>query len=339
MLCRVEFIFNRMFTSWSGRHWFLCVLGIVLSSISSVAWGDITLIMQAGNRSWWPGIGLMVAVLLAVFVMMLVWPKRWNAIPGVLIVGALALWVRDWREIVFLLIGWLFLWHAVRQVKRDLASRLVLAPYRSMAVGAASVATSLVFLLSVHYYFQVYRLPWQEVLPRFSLGQESTGIMLRFVGSFNPNVQKVVTDQTTLDMFLVGLVEGQTPNQVAEVSDSTIIVKSMTVAAQQASLAEGRKRFESLAGMPLLGTESVVNVFSRIIEYQTRSFFDPVTRGYPPDVLPFVLSFLLFLTLLPVAYVVRMAALWLATGLFWLCVRLKLVKIGVVTVEKEVIEE
>jgi hypothetical protein len=259
----------------------------------------------------------------------LVWRERLSqvAAPLVLFVPSL-LFVQTWYHLVFVLIASLFAYLAIRLVQDEMDDRVRFLFFRNVRAGVFTFVFALSLALSSAYFSTIETESWEELVPRFSLGEGTASIIFKAVASFNPEWQALANDGMTVDDFLLSLEKDQTseggnqemigvsPELMAYVKENIAQSESSDIPAltQALYLARGRAEVARLTGKEIRGDEKIADVFSVAIQNRIITVLngEQASRRLSPAIVPFVLTVLLFLTLLPLGS--ALGILWVAFG-------------------------
>ena len=149
--------------------------------------------------------------------------------------------------------------------------------------------------------------------------------------SLYPGIDTLQDKTVTVDNFLH---EVQINNDVAMV-DAPLEVQNMF---WEQELARTKKELGRLLGREVIGTENMQVILAEVLRKKTIALFSNGSTKLPIPILPFFLSFLLFLTLYPLlAFLVPFIGI-LAHGLFRMFLTFGWVKLSVVSAEQEIIE-
>lgn len=323
---------------------------ILLTSLSFSAWWYLETALDGGELSWVRAITLFSLVAVVLCVMALTEEKhpRLRLAAAALTLGPAFFFVADWRLLPILVASFFLALFGLSRIAHEIEARLRISIGRSLGAGLPLILLGFCLAIVTQYYFHIRALPWTELLPRFSLGQQSNALLIRSMESVHPGFKQASQDGLTLDDFLLGLQEAVVPHPAAEPILPAEIENALPpelrspeareALQRQAYLAAGRERFATLAGGgEFSGAERVTDVLTSVLNYQTRVFFDPEARHYSAAILPFILCLLLFLTIFPLGTLLGLVWIVLASLVFRLLVKARIVRVERVPAEQETI--
>ncbi len=324
---------------------------VVLASLSFSAWWYLEMAFDGGDLSWVKAATVfsLVAVMLCLIALTEEKHPKLRLAAAALSLGPAFFFVPDWRLLPILVLSFVCVWYGLVRVAREIEARIRIAIGRSLGAGLPLILLGFCLAIVTQYYFHINALPWTELLPRFNLGQQSNALLIRTLESTHPGFQQAGEDGLTLDAFLLALQDTVAPNSTlppvsvppeveALLPPELRSPEALAALEREAYLRAGRERFATLSGGgEFSGAERVTDVLTGILNYQTRIFFDPEARHYPPVLLPFLLCLLLFLTIFPLGTLLGL--LWIAVAAlgFRLLRRLKVVRVERRNVEQETI--
>ncbi|HEX8974457.1 MAG TPA: hypothetical protein VF817_03150 [Patescibacteria group bacterium] len=271
----------------------------------------------------------------------------------------------DIKHLLIIAIAVALLLAGLHNVRSDLDLNVKISLWKSLRVGKWQILLALTLVISSQYYFTISGTAGQKTIPSIDLQPILQPLVAPVLGFLNPSLKSVQQDSMTVDQFILKSQEGadqslggmafsedyidsQIPQDLPvvqrealkqsllqQVSDSK---KQLDQKKTELVLSEGRKQLSQVVGQPLTGQEKISEVFAGMVDKKINDYFQaPLGDGQANNVFPFILTTILFLTILPLGSVLSTLWFLLAIGFFKLCVRLGLVKIEKTTVEKEMI--
>lgn len=242
-------------------------------------------------------------------------------------------------HILFIAIAiWLVL-VGMRRIRSDMSLRLKLAFRKSMSVGVFSFSLAVSLLIASEYYGYIRDSAWENLVPKFSLGEGGGDVVLRIAGSVYPELGKIRDEGVTVDSFLVTVrnQEGSSDLYPATLVGDSVPVGHVEPIERELSLAAGRMEIGALVGREVLGDEKMADVLSEALRHKTIAFLsgEKAERNLPSGVLPFILSLLLFVTVLSVASLLHWFWVSTAAGMMRLFIRSGTLAIDRIAVEQE----
>lgn len=267
-----------------------------------------------------------------------IWKERFSQVVApVLVFLPSFLFIHTWYHLVFVVCATLFAYLAIKLVQDEINDRVQFHFFRNVRAGSFTFILALSLALSSAYFITIRAESWDELVPRFNVGEGTATALFKTIAYFYPAWKNLADEGTTVDGFLLGLREkNQSGEEVVDVPSATPDQVSLPVleeylkqnsldatAIQQSAMTEemylrtGRDQIATLVGKPVRGDEKITDVFSVVLQGKIIAVLngEQAARHLTPEVVPLVLSLLLFLTLLPVG--TAMSVIWLAFGFFF----------------------
>lgn len=258
------------------------------------------------------------------FLGMVVWRTRAEQVTGiVLLLAPSLLLVHTWYHGIAVLLSGAALFSGIRSVQGEIDSRVRFHFFHNAQAGAFWFVFGCSLALSSMYFSSIRAESWEELVPRFSVGEGTASVLIRTVAYLFPQWQNLAHDGMTVDGFLQSLkpdenasvqslpdtVEGQLGGPVTSqalvdyLRQGTLTASGVDPAAlsEELALRTGREQIALLVGRPVEGDEKIADVFSLAIQHKIIVALsgDQTAQHLSPTIVPVVLAFLLFLTLLP----------------------------------------
>ncbi|HLC94981.1 MAG TPA: hypothetical protein VJH89_00700, partial [Patescibacteria group bacterium] len=169
---------------------------------------------------------------------------------------------------------------------------------------------------------------WEELVPRFRIGEEITHIIFKVAGVVNPSFATLMEGDVTVDEFLMNLETQQRGT-------------SLGVAPEQETLdvflQSGREQIAELVGRSVEGNEKVSTVLSLALQQRLVMLLngEKALVHMPSQAIPFFLSLLLFFTLLPILSILGIVWVLVAQLIFFCFLRLGWLALDTVTIQQE----
>ena len=242
-------------------------------------------------------------------------------------------------HVLFIALAAWLVFVGMRRIRNDMSLRLKMAFRKSMSVGVFSFSLAVSLLIASEYYGYIKGSAWEDLVPKFSLGEGGGDAVLRIAGSIYPELGKIRDEGVTVDSFLTTVRDQEGPPEsfpATPVGDSAPIEQGESIE-RELSLAAGRMEIGALVGREVLGDERMSDVLSEALRHKTIAFLsgEKAERNLPGSVLPFVLSLLLFVTVLSVASLLQWFWVSAAAGMMRLFIRSGALAVDRIAVEQE----
>lgn len=252
-------------------------------------------------------------------------------------------------------------------IRRDLDLNVKISLWKSLYMGKFGIIFAVAILISSQYFFTIKNIEGAVNVPKFDVSEVAGPLIAPILGIVNPEFAQASSQNLTIDEFIIqtqkenqqnlfqgedlnslNLIEQNIPQNISEPQRSAIKQRALEEMKQtsdkvleqnqQLVLQEGRRQFSKIAGKKIEGSEKVSEVFVGMINSKINNYFQPVGGEQKrSEFYPLILSLILFLTIWPLGSL--LSALWFSIVilLFKIFVKLKLVEIGKVMVEREMI--
>ncbi len=248
-----------------------------------------------------------------------VWEKKIFQIIGAgLLFLPSFLFIHTWYYPLVILIAWVIAWNSIHTVQQEITERLHFHFFHNVRTGAFSLVLGLTLALSGAYYVSIQQASWEELLPRFSTGEGTATAIFKTVAYIYPAWKNLGEEGTTVDQFLLSIKNNQedAPSEMSTMSSSGTALPDVMQSLQQLGvdglfdqdriseelyLQAGRQQIASIVGRPVSGDEKMADIFAVVIQHKIIAALSggQASQHLPPPIVPFVLTVLLFLTLLP----------------------------------------
>jgi len=224
------------------------------------------------------------------------------------------LFVHEWYYFVIILFSGTLAFLSIRFTQQEIADRIRFHFFRSVRAGSFMFILALSLALSGTYFASIQQESWEELVKRFSVGEGTATAVFKTSAYFYPEWKTLATEGTTVDEFLLSLKKDETlpPEVFTEALTSPTLsdylkqgmlgqVINEQAVSQELYLRAGRDQIASLLGRPVSGEEKIADVFSLAVQRKIITVLsgEQVSEHFSPTIIPFVLTLLLFFTLLP----------------------------------------
>jgi len=355
-----------MFKNFTKRDTLGTALILLIGLCSLGAWQFFVFAMTHFGVSdiWWLVFWF---ILLTIFFFLgtIIWSTTLSRIIGAILVSLPGfLLIQAWEYIVAGIVSALCIYVSSASIARERDERIRFHFFKSVQTSSFLFFMGLSLLISSGYYVSLKDASWEELVPRFRIGEGGTRAIFKVAGMVNPSFAKLSEGNMTIDEFLLNL------EQNKQESDVTMLQTSMTEqdilnayremsqsssgrestlpfdiqsiqTAQEVFLDGGRKQIASLVGRSVTGDEKISDVLSSALQNKLVTFLggEKVTGHISSPAIPFFLSLLVFLTLLSLSSIVAPLCILIAHGFFSLFLWAGWLSIGKVSVEQERLAE
>lgn len=224
------------------------------------------------------------------------------------------LFVHEWYYFVIIFLSGTLAFLSIRFTEQEIADRIRFHFFRSVRAGSFLFILALSLALSGTYFASIQQESWEELVQRFSVGEGTATAVFKTSAYFYPEWKSLATEGTTVDEFLLSLKKDETlpPEVFSEALTSPTLsdylkqgmlgqVLDEKAVSQELYLRAGRDQIASLIGRPVSGEEKIADVFSLAVQRKIITVLsgEQVSDHFSPTIIPFVLTLLLFFTLLP----------------------------------------
>lgn len=267
-----------------------------------------------------------------------VWKERfsWVLAPIVVFIPSL-IFVHTWYQVVSSSVAVLFCYWSIFSVRNEVVDRVRFRFSRNVSAGLFLFVLGLSIALSSAYFSSIRSESWEELVPRFSIGEGTAAFFIKTVAYVYPDWKKLADEGMTVDGFLLSLkkddelqdasfeelgqqmgIDPAAMPVLVEYLRSNIATDTLDRGAvsRELYLRSGREQMARLAGRSLSGEEQIVDIFSSAIQHKIIMILsgEKAAKHLTPESVPLILTLLFFLTLLPVASVV--GYLWIGLSFF-----------------------
>lgn len=333
---------------FTGREVLGIFLILAIGLFSLWSWQVFfTAIATPGVSDIWQSLVWFSVLTMFFFLGTVLWKHLFLRIAGAALISLPGLFfIHSWEYIVAAALATIFIFWSSVSIARETEERVRFRFFKSARVGQFLFVLGLSLSISGGYYIFLKGVSWEELVPRFRIGEETTKIIFKVAGTVNPSFAKLSEGETTVDEFLLSLGqnnsgEASLPQGVPEKNALLFSDAHQEEIAQKLFLASGREQVASLAGRPVAGDEKISDVLSLALQNKLITFLSggKATEHVPSQAVPFFLALLLFLTLLSFASIFVPLCILGAELLFLLLLRIGWLRLGTISVEQEKLEE
>lgn len=354
---------------FTTREIFGIFLILIVGLLALVAWQSFfTVMVVPGVSDIWQPVLWFSLLAIFFFVGTAVWTKKGSrAAASMLVFFPGIFFLPTWEFIAASVLSAVFVFGSAMMIAEDFTERLHFRFLRSVRIGSFFFVLGLSLALSSGYYVFLKSASWEELVPRFRIGEEMTQVIFKVAGVVNPSFADLSEGDATVDEFLLSLeqdkkekdpsifTESEEPFVEENVSDippemiryleTRGIMLSPDGSRQQIEqglfLRSGREQIATLVGGPMRGDEKISEVLSLALQKKLIVFLqgEKATTHVPSQAVPFFLSLLLFFTLLSLISILNFLCIFGAHLLFLASLRIGWLKLETITVEKHKLAE
>lgn len=297
-----------------------------------------------------------------------VWTNVFLRIAGAVLVFAPGLlFMQSWEYAIAVGVSAALVFWSSMDITEELHERVHFHFFKSVRTGQFLFVAGLALSLASGYYVFLKSASWEELVPRFRIGEEMTRIIFKAAGTVNPSFAMLAEGDATVDEFLLSLEQdkrleppvagsdmrrgasgedafGVSPEVIRYLQEQGIILSLdgyQEKAAQEIFLRSGREQIAELAGRPVQGDEKISDILSLALQHKLIAFLrgGDTTEHIPSQAVPFFLSLLLFFTLLSLLSLLGILCIFGAQLLFIFSLWIGWLKLSKITVEQEKLVE
>lgn len=238
-------------------------------------------------------------------------------------------------------------WWGIRDVQHETEDHLRFRFFRNARSGQFAFVFSVALAISSGFFSIQQGATWESLIDRFEISEGTSSVIMSAAGFVYPELRGSSDGPMTVDQFLLSMQEGDgNASFVQKITASGIaslpstLMESFADSSRTAFLAAGHEQLAKLAGRPVSGDERIADVFAATLKGRIITALAGVSPAEHamPRFVPFLLSVVLFLTLLPVGSLFGLIWITAAWILFSFFTMAGWVRIGVETREQEVLE-
>jgi len=249
-----------------------------------------------------------------------------------------------WHVLILLFAFFLAL-AGLERISNDIKSNIKFDITKSVRTGKTMLILALSIMITSQYYFEVRDTGKINIIPKFEAGDVVNQILPRIYPELKDSGKSDLTvDEFILkmskensDSFLGNILESQGLDE-KQIGVSKSQIEKIIATDQGKILAEQRKSFSEIAGVPLTGQEKISDVFSEMINNKINEFFSTSLEKDSMPFLPFIASFILFLTVASLGSLLGSICGYLSALVFWILRKTNSVLVSKKMVEMEMVE-
>ncbi len=255
------------------------------------------------------------------------------------------IFVFSFWHVLILLFAFFLALAGLERISSDIKSNIKFDITKSVRTGKTMLILALSIIITSQYYVEVKDTGKINIIPRFEAGDAVNQILPRIYPELKDSEKSDLTvDEFILkmskensDSFLGNILESQGLDE-KQIGASKSQIEKILANDQEKILAEQRKSFSEIAGVPLTGQEKISDVFSEMINNKINEFFSTSLEKDSMPFLPFIASFILFLTVASLGSFLGSICGYLTALVFWILRKINFVQVSKVMVEMEVVE-
>jgi len=248
------------------------------------------------------------------------------------------------------------------RIQSELQERLKIHIIYSLRRGFSPIILAFSLVLCSVYFVQISSLPTESLVPNIQFGKRTENFVYRFLGNISPQLQPLQKRELTVDDFIASLTEKQIEQQAQGVQNDLVdeilqrrglldtqrqeidqVIEIHADAAieieKERALESGRKQLSELAGIPLRGSERITDIFTLIVNNKVRAFTSEQVRSQVGvAAVPLAITALLFITIMPIASVVKYVWFMFSGAIVRMCMRFGWIKVHKISKISEVLE-
>lgn len=265
------------------------------------------------------------------FLGMVVWKTRpLQAIGVVFLFLPSFLFVQTWYHLGFVFLAGILVYISMRAVQEEIIDRVHFHFFRNARAGVFLFVFGLSLALGSLYFSSIQAASWEELVPRFSVGEGTASLLIKTVAYLFPQWKHLGNEGMTVDGFLLSLkTDGEVsnrplPENVEQQLGGTVTSQALsqylkqgafgsdsvetTALSEELVLRTGREQIALLVGRPVGGGEKIADVFSLALQHKIVAALsgEQASQHLSPTIVPVILALLLFITLLPVGSILAL---------------------------------
>ncbi len=321
---------------------------IIFSIFSAIAfWFSIDKVISSSESENWVISVVWFSCLYVLFSLLSIIFSRsiWPNVTGTIVVLTSLLFFFDWLYVLLVFLGILLLFLSIWKIKADLEDNLRINATKTLRLGRSVLILVFALLVCGQYFFQSKERGISELVPEFNFSQIiSSSWTKKTLSEIAPGFENMDDENLTVDEFIWKNYEKNRneylKNQSIEQSSGEMeIIYQTEELKRDEILASGREQLEEISGQTLSGKEKVADVFSEAVNFRINNFFLPSDDfELKGELISAVLTVILFLTLLSLGSLLSRMLVYLVHFLFWIFCKTRLIEIGKIPVEMEIIE-
>lgn len=238
------------------------------------------------------------------------------------------LFIHTWWHVALGIVSAGIAFLGLRSIQNETKERLHFHFFRNIRAGSFSLILSFSLALSSGYFSSIAGASWEDLVPRFRVGEGTAVAVFKTVAYFYPEYRNLSEEGMTVDGFLTSLEKNVDTTTVPNVNVQEAATSLPELAAflranaslqdgmtqdeltRELYLRSGRSQIAALVGRDVSGDEKIADVFSVAVQNKliTALSGGESSKHISPQIIPIILSVLLFITLLSLGSII---------GIFW----------------------
>ena len=226
-------------------------------------------------------------------------------------------------HLVSLVLAFLLLISGQLLSQMEQKKRINLNFYRIIFPAKFIIVFSLALVISSQYFFVAKDKPVEEVIPQISLGENIVSSKILERGSGFLGLESMTEDSgLSVDEFIL---------------DTYVGDRELSSLEKQIILKEGRKNLSQIAKKDLGGDEEMSKVLPTVLNGKINQSLISIAAKNNLPVIQAVLAIALFLAVISLGLIFSRVFIFLASGIFWIMKRGKIVDVKKIDTKKEVL--
>ncbi|MFZ2299922.1 MAG: hypothetical protein WAW00_02200 [Candidatus Moraniibacteriota bacterium] len=280
-----------------------------------VSWFSLLTVFFFLGTVVWSDVSLRIAGAVLVFLPGLFFVHAWEYVAASVISAALVFW-------------------GGMDIAAETDERVRFHFFKSVRAGRFLFVAGLSLALAGGYYVFLKNASWEELVPRFQVGDQVTGVIFKVAGTINPSFAALAEGDATVDEFLLSLEQNKEGMSLFLSADQEKV-------AQELFLRSGREQIASLVGRQVNGDEKISDTLSFALQRKLITLLQggDTTQHFPSQAIPFFLALLLFFTFLSLLSLVGIVCVVAAQLLFRLALLIGWLRLERITVAQQKLAE
>ena len=269
----------------------------------------------------------------------------------------------SWLQVGAIFLGAYFIFLASRKMRNDMDLNIKINIWKSLQTGRSYLLIAFSLMITMQYFVVINNFGGEKKVPHLDVSFVTKKIAIPFISSISPQFKMLKDDSSTVDQFILQsqknlfndnslsseneeLINSKIPENLTPAEKEALktqAIKSFADAQSQLSqenreliLSSGRRQFSEMTGVAIIGNEKISDVFTGLVSHKIDTYFNQeVSAGGKEYVFSMILAVVLFLTIYPLGSLLSIFWLAIVELIFFILLKLKLLKIEIITVSKE----
>lgn len=249
---------------------------------------------------------------------------------------------------VFCLIAAGIAWWGISSIRHETEDHLRFRFFRNVRSGQTLFVFSIALAISSGFFSLQQGATWESLITRFEVSEGTSSVIMGAASFIYPELRGSSDKAMTVDQFLLSMqqedgnasfMQGMAASNMASLPAA--LADSFAESSRAAFLAAGHEQLAKLAGRSVRGDERIADVFAATLKGRIVTALAGVAPAEHamPRFVPFLLSVVLFLTLLPVGALFGLVWITAAWMLFSIFSMAGWVRIETATREQEILAD